>query len=312
MNSSRGDIQMLRKELIITALLSILAVILPAGFCFGGQPAQEINLGDGVTMSFVDIPSGTFVMGSSDCPPKPDLAGVVGPPHHVRLTRGFLMGTTEVTQEQYWQITKLAPSNGTSGKRRKRPVERVTWYDAVEFCNALSQQQGLQPCYVIDKSRRDPKNRSTPNYLVNCDFLKNGFRLPTEAEWEYACRGGTTGYFYWEDPKVTGDYSWFDGNSFVEWGKAGQIGTHEVGKKIPNAFGLYDMSGNVWEWCDDWWGNYDPADQTDPHGPDGGLCRCLRGGAYCSHPSNIGSPYRMCFKPNETCSENGFRVVRTK
>jgi formylglycine-generating enzyme required for sulfatase activity len=185
--------------------------------------------------------------------------------------------------------------------RGTRPVAGVDWYDAVKYCNWLSEKEGLTPCY-------DVKGR-----LSQCDFSADGYRLPTEAEWEYAARGGqrSQGYIYAGSDNVD-DVGWYEGNS----GKQ----TYPVGQKQPNELGLYDMSGNMWEWCWDWYGEdyYASSPASDPTGPSSGTGphisdaeRARRGGSYRENSDCL----RVARRSADGASypgDNGFRLVRTK
>ena len=243
------------------------------------------------------IPAGTFRMGNITGYADGDSNEI--PVHHVTLTRSFLMARTEVTQALYEAVMG---SNPSYFKGPNLPVEQVTWYDAVEFCNALSHREGLALCY----------SGSDTNTV--CDFTANGYRLPTEAEWEYACRAGTETDFHTGN-MTHPDYSpldpaldhagWYQGNSGSS--------TYPVGKKDPNAFGLYDMHGNVVEWCWDWLErNYyttGPAD--DPHGATSGFRRVCRGGSWMSSASYCRSAFRNSAGPAFRFPLSGFRIVRT-
>jgi formylglycine-generating enzyme len=178
----------------------------------------------------------------------------------------------------------------------------VSWYEAVEFCNELSRQEGLDPCY------------SGSGASMLCDFTANGYRLPTEAEWEYACRAGTGTDFYTGnmthplssplDPAL--DHAgWYGGNSGAS--------THPVGEKEPNAFGLYDMHGNVYEWCWDWYGSgyYASSPAEDPRGPASGSYRVLRGGSWFGNARICRSANRHGIFPANRSNDSGFRLVRT-
>ena len=198
-----------------------------------------------------------------------------------------------VTQEQYQNIMGDNPSRW---KADKNPVEQVRWSDAVKFCNARSRLEGLQPCYDLE--------------TWQCNFEANGYRLPTEAEWEYACRAGTqTTYFFGNDVSKLGDYAWFDKNS----------GGHPqpVAQKRPNPWGLYDMVGNVWQWCNDFYqvDYYQQSPRENPRGPKEGENKVVRGGAWKFSGDNCRSGYRYNEAPGyvDVCfgyDIYGFRCVR--
>jgi formylglycine-generating enzyme required for sulfatase activity len=174
------------------------------------------------------------------------------------------------------------------------PVYYVSWYSVVEYCNALSNSQGLDPCYTINGTD------------ISWDFSKNGYRLPTEAEWEYAARGGvnhTDNYKYSGTTDNLGDYAWYDSNSGPT--------THEVGTKLPNQLGIYDMSGNLWEWCWDWYSGYTADAQTNPLGPESGIERIRRGGNWGYDAYNCRVSNRYDYDPSTASLINGFRLTRT-
>jgi formylglycine-generating enzyme required for sulfatase activity len=228
--------------------------------------------------------------------------------HEVTLSSGFYMGIYEVTQELYEAVMLVNPSEFDSSPlnsetQKLRPVEMVTWFDAVEFCNTLSGKSNLQPVYTISGT------------TVNCDWGKNGYRLPTEAEWEYACRAtattafncGTTGYTDESDyTDIANPLAWWYGNSDEE--------THEVGKKAANTWGLFDMHGNVTEWCWDWYSatyyTTGVGAGSDPKGPDTGIARVARGGSMVDGERYLRSANRDHSPPGDDQFFIGFRLVR--
>ncbi|MCL2832770.1 MAG: formylglycine-generating enzyme family protein [Treponema sp.] len=263
-------------------------------------------------ISMVWIPAGTFLMGSSEDDPDHQTDETQ---HDVSLSNGFYMGIYPVTQGQWvtvvgenWsEFTTDASEGEVQGNR---PAESIIWYYAIEFCNALSLRESLTPYYNLDTNYySDPYNDSDVDdfkMLVTKNETANGYRLPTEAQWEYACRAGTsTTYNFGNDVSQLGDYAWYQGNSGSK--------THEVGLKIPNAWGLYDMLGNVLEMCWDWWSpiTYLNGAQTDPQGSPIGGYRITRGGSW-SDPAgeNFRSAERFVVSPNYYSSDIGFRVVR--
>ena len=270
---------------------SALSVVVLAG-C--GRQAEESQLGGiQVTktrcgMDMVSVPAGQFTMGVSEGPID------AKPAHEVKVD-GFLMDQNEITQEVYEGVTGKNPSRR---KNPKNPVEQVTWTASVKFCNARSMQEGLAPCY----------NTNT----WECDFAATGYRLPTEAEWEYACRAGTRSRFYFgENAEELKSFAWFEGNS--------QAKPHPAAKRKPNAWGLYDMAGNVWEWCNDFYGvkYFRDSPGDNPRGPKQGEKRVLRGGAWSSSAGNCTSWVRNCDEAGLTdvcltMDSNGFRCVRRK
>jgi len=232
-------------------------------------PTPDRKFRNSLGMEFVYIPPGTFMMGSPSNEKDRDKDERQ---HRVRLTRGFYMQTTEVTQRQ-WKA--VMGSNPSRFKGDDLPVERVSWNDAQKFIRNLNRREGG------DK-----------------------YRLPTEAEWEYACRAGTTTRFYFGDSESRlGEYAWYRNNS------GGR--THQVAEKKPNAWGLYDMHGNVWEWCRDWYGDYPSGSVTDPKGPSGGSDRVIRGGSWNNKPRHVRSAYRGRNVPGSRNPYLGFRLLRT-
>ena len=216
------------------------------------------------------------------------------PQHRVRITRPFYLGVTEVTQGQYRAVTGQSPSKFKGSD--DLPVEQVSWLDAVKFCNAAEPRGGP---HALLPGRRS--NVSVP------DWKGAGYRLPTEAEWEYACRAKNPArYSFGDDPAGLGEYAWFDGNSGNQ--------THPVGQKRPNAFGLFDMHGNVWEWC---WDGFDakyyaesPVD--DPRGPSGASVRVIRGGSWGGNPRDCAVGVPGLVTPGDRRDNLGFRLARVQ
>jgi formylglycine-generating enzyme required for sulfatase activity len=231
------------------------------------------------------IPAGSLTMG--DASGRPD-----EPPHTVSIS-AFYLDKCAVTQELYEKIMGVNPAKR---KAPRNPVEQVQWTDAVRFCNRCSELDGLTPCYNLD--------------TWVCDFTANGYRLPTEAEWEYACRAGGAGkYCFGDGDAELPRYAWFKPHS--------QGQPRPVGGKQPNAWGLYDMHGNVWEWCNDWYSEtyYQESPSQDPHGPATGKMRVLRGGAWDCTADKCRSAYRHKEFPvyADACfgtDSNGFRRAR--
>ena len=246
---------------------------------------KVITTKSGVEM--IAIPGGFFDMGSKKG------AADESPVHRVRISP-FLMDRYEVVQEQY---AKLVGANPSSFKGPGRPVDTVTWTDAVLYCNLRSRAEGLEPCYDEESE------------TWKCNFKANGYRLPTEAEWEYACRAGTEGkYYFGSDPRALKKYGWYAGNSSKK--------THPVGQKKPNQWGLYDMYGNVAEWCNDVYGEnyYKTSPSDDPRGPEQGEIKVLRGGGWQDRIGSIRSSWRAGenFSFVDACvmDSMGFRCAR--
>jgi formylglycine-generating enzyme required for sulfatase activity len=232
------------------------------------------------------VEAGTFQMGSESG--DSDEKSV----HSVTISRAYYMSKYEVTQKQWLEIMEENPSHF---KGDNLPVHNVSWNSAIEYCNLLSTKQGLTPCY------------SDSSQNVRCDFSANGYRLPTEAEWEFAAHGGKKAlglrYSGSTGGDSVGDIGWYSSNS------EGKI--HEVGGKKPNELGLYDMSGNVWEWCWDWYGEYIASSQTDPAGPISGSYRVRRGGSWESNVKYLRSTLRNYSNPFAgAMNSTGLRLVR--
>ncbi|NEQ73768.1 MAG: formylglycine-generating enzyme family protein [Okeania sp. SIO2C9] len=235
------------------------------------------DLGNGIKLEMVYIPGGSFIMGS----PKNELHRYdAESPQHQVILKPFYMSKYPITQNQYLAIMRENPSDF---KGENCPVERVTWHNAKKFCQKLSEKTGKI------------------------------YRLPSESQWEYACRAGTTTPFYFGET-ITSELANYNGN--YTYGKAPQSEyrqkTTEVGIFPPNAFGLYDMHGNVWEWClDIWHDNYDssPTDGSTWESPGNSNKRVLRGGCWCNLTRSCRSACRHSFYSYERNSRGGFRIV---
>ena len=244
--------------------------------------AAQLALGDPVVnsvgMVLVPIPAGEFMMGSPDSAKAPGSGEK--PQHLVKITKPFYLSVNEVTQRQYEKVMGVRPWQG-KGYMKEGPdyaATYVSWNDAVEFCRKLSEQEGVK------------------------------YRLPTEAQWEYTCRAGTTtAYSYGDDESKLGEHAWVPTNAW----EIGEKYAHLVGQKRPNPWGLYDMHGNVWEWCQDWHGLYGSEKAvSDPGGPASGSRRVLRGGSFNNVTDNCRSAFRYGL-PDDHYYLIGFRVSRT-
>ena len=237
----------------------------PNANAVAGKPLKTLT--NSIGMKFVEIPAGTFSMGSANGPSDERV-------HEVTITKPYYLGVYEVTNGDGKAVKGFVPGKW---KDDNLPIESVTWHEAVAFCEALSAL---------------PAERQAGRV----------YRLPTEAEWEYACRAGTTtAYSFGDDESLLGDFAWFDDNSGSQ--------THPVGQKRPNGWGLYDMHGNVWEWCSDWKGGYGAAAATDPQGPASGSIRVLRGGSWYFTARFCRSADRYGYYPSYRNSNSGFRLA---
>ena len=235
---------------------------------------------------WVELAADTFLMGSPD--EEKGRRDHEGPVHPVTVS-AFQMMRETVTVGLWQELL----GEGDRDENSRLPHTGITWYQAVEFCNALSTAEGLTPCYDIEDQE------------VRWNSEVDGYRLPTEAEWEYACRAGTTTRFsFGDDEEELAEYAWFAGNSE---GKA-----HPVAEKEANPWGLFDMHGNVLEWCWDWYGAYDSEPAENPIGPEQGSSRILRGGAFAIWygPRNLRSAFRGWHGPVLRLGVRGFRCVR--
>ena len=254
------------------------------GLVTAGQRAVGEPMTNSIGMIFVPIPAGEFEMGVG--PPEKgqeDHLKSARPRRMVRISKPFYLGACEVTQQQFSAVMTSRPWDGkplvTEGENYA--ASYISWDDATEFCKRLSDKEGVR------------------------------YRLPTEAEWEYACRAGTTTAFsFGDDGSQLVEHAWFDRNAYAD----GEQYPHRVGQLQPNPWGLYDMHGNVWEWCADWYAPYDKqtTEPVDPTGPEKGWIRVWRGGGFADNAVNLLSASRLSYdridyRPEFVC---GFRVVR--
>jgi len=263
--------------------ITVLLLISSVSYCLAENEASPRTSGtekrfkNKIGMTLVKIPAGEFLMGS---PPTEKWRSDDEQQHRVRITKPFYMATTEVTQKQWNAVMGTEPWKDKNNIREGAnfPAGFVNWNEATAFCRKLSQKEGRT------------------------------YRLPTEAEWEYACRAGsTTKYCFGADDKHLGDYAWYDENTY----DVDEYYAHQAGVKKANQFGLYDMHGNVFEWCRDWYDEdyYEKSPPADPQGPSAGAFPIFRGGSWYGFPRICRSAYRSGGPPGYRNFNVGFRVV---
>ncbi|NOY26789.1 MAG: formylglycine-generating enzyme family protein [Oligoflexia bacterium] len=261
-------------------------------------------------LGLVAIPAGTFTMGSPDAEVGRDADETQ---HEVTLTHDFFIGSTEVTQGQFIEYMGYNPSYFSSCGETC-PVEYLTWHQAAAFANAVSAAAGLSQCYTC-MGTGDSVTCDTSGDPYSCE----GYRLPTEAEWEYAARATETAAFLGggnlvdgdqencksdvvlDNGDLLGDFAWYCGNA--------DSTSHAVAGLDPNFLGLFDTSGNVWEWCDDWYDSYG-GDEEDPVGASSGVFRVYRGGSWINFPRRARLAHRLRSTPGSRSSILGFRLSR--
>ena len=298
-----------------TKLVSLTALLLTLSAC-GAEPAESappaseesenVNIQEAIDMpeDFVLINGGSFEMGSGEDEPWRSADERL----HTVTVSDYYMSAYEVTQGEY---SELMGGNPSTFSGDSLPVENITWYDAAAFCNARSAREGLTPAYTIEGAS------------VTWDKSANGYRLPTEAEWEYACRAGTTTPFNTEtsiSPEESNYYGHYplgieenyfsQGNLETQPGQYRQT-TVDEGSFAPNKWGLYDMHGNVSEWVWDYYGEYAAEPHSDPTGPESGVLRVTRGGGWNDFAKNLRSAYRATTPADSATYNLGMRLVRS-
>ena len=279
-----------------------------------------------IVPEMVLVKAGDFQMGDE----VGDLWDGCRPVHDVTLTYGFWIGKFEITFEEYdnfCQLTERDPAYDQLWGRESRPVIYVSWRDAIAYCNWLSEKEGLKPAYNQDEELIDF------NGDVTTDITQvEGYRLPTEAEWEYAASGGHPALpipprHLFSGSNDLDEVAWYSGNSGDEWVFTGSSlvvdyskhgaslyegkSTQPVGEKKPNELGLYDMSGNVWEWCHDWYGDYTDESKINPIGPSSGHVRVMRGGSWVFGANDCRVGSRFYRGAHDKLYRLGFRIART-
>lgn len=239
----------------------------------------------------IPLMPGTFQMGS----PATDANRFPNEQQHTaQLTTAFALSETEVTQMQYEQLMGMNPSQYKGDP--KCPVDSVSWFDAVAYCNRLSVREGLLPCYQIDGL----------NVTLEQNLKCRGYRLPTEAEWEYAARANSAQYQLYAGSDTVGDVAWYSTNAVMP------NSPRPVRTKVPNSWGLYDLSGNVWEWVWDWYGEYPMIPLSiNPIGPQSGSMRVVRGGSWGSVAQGARVAFRAGFATASRDGGVGFRLARS-
>ncbi len=316
----------MKKFAKISAVLAAMALAFSFAGCSdgssgGGSDSSEITGGEitggetsgGETSGGVEIPKdfvkvpAVSITGNETWTPKSE----VFVSERVLDIEAFWISDHEVTQAEWKDVMDSTPSYmaNVDGNPDNNPVNNVSWYDALVYCNRRSIKEGLTPCYTINGSKNPVDWRSVPTSSdsawdkATCDWNANGYRLPTDAEWEWAARAK-------KDYKYAGSDDIDDVAWYAKYEYEYDTGTREVKKKKPNDYGLYDMSGNVWEWCWDWWSENIPND-TPAAGVLSGSLRSLRGGSWCNYDNICSVDSRGIKDPGEGDNVTGFRVVRS-
>ncbi|NLO43483.1 MAG: formylglycine-generating enzyme family protein [Candidatus Cloacimonetes bacterium] len=287
------------KDIAIIIFILSLSIL----FFSCGEKTTEPTIPDIADM--IHVSGGTFIMGRTQGSGESNEL----PTHSVTLN-SFSIGKYQVSQSEYQAIMGSNPASGY-GVGSYYPVYYVSWYDAIKYCNLRSMSEGFMPVYSISGSTNPDDWGSVPSSsnatwnVAVCNWNANGYRLPTEAEWEYAARGATNNPDYlYSGSDIIDDVAWYCDNS----SKA-----RLVGGKSANGLGIYDMSGNVYEWCWDRyvWDYYESSPSNNPSGPENGSYRVLRGGSWVNYRDRCRVSYRGYFAPYNEGNYVGFRVCRT-
>ncbi len=291
-------------------------------WCIGLTSRQWSKFGQSsVPAGMALIPAGSFSMGDSFAEGES-----VELPVHTVYVGAFYMDKYEVTKAKWDEVATWASSHGYditaaggSGKAANHPVQEMTWYECVKWCNARSEKEGRTVCYTVGGNVYKIERN-----MPDCNWSANGYRLPTEAEWEKAARGGLSGKRFPWGANINHDYANYKANGSVysydtsqytsdkyhpDYDDGSEPYTSPVGAFASNGYGLYDMSGNVLEWCNDWYGDYTSASQTNPKGPNSGSYRLLRGGAWYTSATYLRCAYRYYASPSRSSDLRGFRCA---
>ncbi len=291
---------------------------------WNGRTSSQLRfkvVADDLKGSMILIPAGSFTMGRTSGDTDTD-----APPVNVTVSQ-FYMGKYEVTKEEWDEVRAWAVNNGYTdlatgaGKASNHPVQTVSWWDMIKWCNARSQKEGLTPCYTISGS---VMKTGTTEPAVN--WTANGYRLPTEAEWEKAARGGVSGKrFPWGTDTISHASANYAATTFHSYDASGSANffhpsyetdsepyTSPAGSFAANGYGLHDMAGNIWEWCWDWYGASTYVNNaTDPRGAASGAGRVVRGGSWLYGAYSCRAASRVADPPSGSDNHLGFRVARS-
>lgn len=327
----RETIGGLRRPALVAAAMAAIALLslacaAPQAKSAAAEPITDDFLVPHAPPAMTLVKAGSFAMGDE----TGELWDGTRPVHEVTLSYDFLIGTYQVTFDEYDRFTLATGRHALydfGWGRERRPVVNLTWWDMVDFCNWLSLREGLKPAYNADHELIDAAGRPTTDVK-----LVEGYRLPTEAEWEYAASGGHAREpgarrFLFPGSDLIDEVAWYSGNTGDEWvfkGSATMVdysmhgaalyegrSTQPVGLKKPNELGIYDLGGNVWEWCHDWYAEYDGSPKLDPVGAADGHVRVIRGGSWIFGANDCRTANRYWRGAYDKNFRIGFRIART-